>query len=245
VVFGPGRQADAPVEAPKPAAAAASDRPLGGEPAPVVVPPLDESDPVVRELVRKLSSHPRIAAWLATDGLVRNFTAVVANVADGRRFAVLLPSLRPDGPFRIVERDDETSIDIRSYERYSGLAEAVGALDANGTAQVYATLKPRIEEAYKELGGAPAGAAGGRQAASFDRVLERAIVALLQTPIPDEPVALEPRGIGWGFVDDELENLTPAQKQLLRMGPRNARMIQTKLREIALALGIPAERLPR
>jgi hypothetical protein len=29
------------------------------------------------------------------------------------------------------------------------------------------------------------------------------------------------------------------------MGPQNARVIQAKLHEIALALGIPASRLPR
>src|SRR5687767_11961943 len=33
------------------------------------VPPLDQTDPVVRRLVGMLSAHPRVAAWLATDGL--------------------------------------------------------------------------------------------------------------------------------------------------------------------------------
>jgi len=41
-----------------------------------------------------------------------------------------------------------------------------------------------------------------------------------------------------------LEGLTAAQKQLLRTGPRNVRIIQSSLRQIALALGIPPERLP-
>jgi len=39
--------------------------------------------------------------------------------------------------------------------------------------------------------------------------------------------------------------LTAAQKQLLRMGPENARIVQAKLCEIALALGVPPQRLPR
>lgn len=50
--------------------------------------------------------------------------------------------------------------------------------------------------------------------------------------------------LGHGFADPDLEALPAAQKQLLRMGPRNVRIIQSSLREIALALGIPAERLP-
>ncbi len=67
---------------------------------------------------------------------------------------------------------------------------------------------------------------------------------LIGTPIPNDPIAVVPKGIGYAFADSRLENLTAAQKQLLRMGPENARTIQRSLREIALALGIPPERLP-
>jgi hypothetical protein len=38
--------------------------------------------------------------------------------------------------------------------------------------------------------------------------------------------------------------LTAAQKQLLRMGPRNERLVKAKLREIALALGMTPAQLP-
>src|SRR4051794_19899788 len=38
----------------------------------IALPPLDDTDPIVRELVGRLSSHPQIAAWLATKGLIRN-----------------------------------------------------------------------------------------------------------------------------------------------------------------------------
>jgi hypothetical protein len=219
-------------------AAPAADRelpPLGGEPAAIAVPPLDESDPVVRELVRQLSKHPHIAAWLTTDGLVRNFTVVVANIAEGTTPAVHLRVLRPREPFRVVEEDGDLHADPRSYQRYTPLADAVGSVDPAGAAKLYATLKGRIEEAYREL---------GYLDTPFDRTLERALVTLLATPIGGGDEALEPRGIGYGYRDARLEALSAAQKQLRRMGPRNARTVQAKLRDVALALGIPRERLP-
>lgn len=209
--------------------------PLGGEPMPGVVPELDESDPFVRELLRHLSMNPRVAAWLATDGLIRNFTVVVSNVAEGQTPARHVPVLRPSGAFRVMENGEDLILDPRSYARYNDLADAVASIDPSGTAEIYATLKPRIEEANQELG-APEG--------SFDRTLEQAIVRLLRTPVPEEPVRLRPVGIGYGFADERLESLTGAQKQLLRMGPRNVRMIQGSLHDIARELGIPAERLP-
>jgi hypothetical protein len=209
-------------------------RPLGGDAAPIALPPLNESDALVRELVKKISTHPRVGAWLATDDLIRSFTIAVENVAEGKTPARQLPMLRPSSSFRVLERGNDLIIDPRSYERYDGLAAAMESMDADGSARLYTTLKPRIEEAYRELRDSP-----------FDRTLERAIVALLGTPIVDGPTRIVPRGIGYGFDDPRLEALTAAQKQILRMGPRNVRVFQTSLRAIALALGIPAERLPK
>ena len=210
-------------------------RPLGGTAANIDVPPLDQSDPVVRELVKQLTSHPRIAAWLATDGLIRTFTVSVENVSGGSTPAARLRVWRPQSAFEIVARGRELQIAPASYQRYDDLADAAASIDPAGAARLYATLKPRIEEAHRDL---------GYPDTSFDRTLEQAIVSLLRTPVPDAAPRLEPKGIGYAFVDPRLEGLTPAQKQLLRMGPRNVRLIQSSLRQIALALGIPPERLP-
>jgi hypothetical protein len=209
--------------------------PLGGTAEPVAIPPLDESDPVVRDLVRRITSHPAALAWLATNGLIRNFAVVVVNVVDGATPARHLRVLRPASPFTVVERDGRLFIDPRSYERYDSIAEAAGSIDPAGAARLYTTLKPRIEEAYVQLGLRPD---------SFDAILENAIVSLLRTPAVDAEVYVAPKGISYRFADPNLENLTAAQKQLLRTGSRNVRIIQAALRQLALALGIPPERLP-
>lgn len=210
--------------------------PLGGPAEDVVVPPLDETDALVRQLVGALSSHPRVAAWLTTDDLIKNFTAVVHDISAGMTPASRLPAVAPGGNFRTSEGDGEQRIDPRSYARYDSLAGAVASIDAAGAARLYGTLKPRIEEAYAEQ---------GFPHVAFDRTLERAIVRLLQTPVVAEGAAVHPRGAEmFAYADQRLENLSPAQKQLLRMGPRNARIVQEKLREIAVALGIPRDRLP-
>ncbi len=208
-------------------------RPLGGDAEPIALPPLNETDALVRELVQKVSSHPRLAAWLATDDLIRDFTIGVANVAQGQSATRQLTVLRPSSSFQVIQRGNDLAIDPRSYKRYDGIAAAAQSIDAAGIARVYATLKPRIEEAARELGDA-----------SFDRTLERAIVQLLNTPVPDDPILVQTKGIGYSFVDPKLEALSVSQKHLLRAGPQNARIIKESLRNIALALGIPPERLP-
>jgi hypothetical protein len=211
---------------------------LGTTPTDVNVPPLGESDPVVRELVRQLSSHPTVAAWLATDGLIRNFTVSLTNVADGATPARHLRPLRPEGSFAVATQGEQLVVDPASYDRYDSLAAAVASIDPQGAARLYATLKPRIEEAAREL---------GRADTPIDQTVEQSLVLLLRTPIPNGPIVVQPasRGIGYIYADPSLEALRPAQKQLLRMGPENARSVQRSLRAIALALGIPESRLPR
>src|SRR5476649_1500991 len=77
----------------------------GGQAEPVTLPPLDATDTLVRTLVQALSESPAIVAWLSTNGLIRNFTVVVANIADGVSPRKHLTVLRPSSAFRIVERD--------------------------------------------------------------------------------------------------------------------------------------------
>ena len=187
----------------------------------------------MRQLVQMMSSHPQVMAWLATDGLIRNFTVVVGNIADGRTPAKQLGVLKPKGPFRTRREADGLHVDPAGYARYDDLANAVASIDAQAAARVYTTLKPRLEEAHRELGATD----------PFDRTLEEAIVRLVTTPTAVDS-RLELKGAeAYRYADPQLESMTDAQKLLLRMGPANARKVQDKLKAIGLALGIPTTRL--
>ena len=155
--------------------------------------PLDQTDGIVRTLVGQISSHPTIAAWLATDQLVRHFTLGLVNIADG------------DTPVQAASSDCASS-GIRRAQRHArfsssrpratagtiAYADAFAALDARGAAQVYATVKPALQEAYDEL---------GRPAGTIDAAMEAAIVQLLRTPVVDENVALEQKAVVYRFAD--------------------------------------------
>jgi Protein of unknown function (DUF3014) len=235
----PTPEQSAATPTPKPAAAAAA-APGAIQPlcamsgANAAVPALNDSDPFAKKSASGLSAHPRVAAWLATNNVIRNFVVAVDNVASGATPAPRMRALRPAGAFRVREARGGTFIDPRSFERYGPIADAVESLNPQTAAQLCGTLKPRLVEAYAELG----------REGSFDVALERAIVELLRTPAIGPDTRVVPNGASYAFEDEALEQLTPAQKQLARMGPRNARIIQDKLRQLALAIGIPADRLP-
>ncbi|HEX2340342.1 MAG TPA: DUF3014 domain-containing protein [Vicinamibacterales bacterium] len=233
VLFGRKTEQPAPAQAPAAAPAAAAPTAEAGENIPL--PPLDATDPIVRKLVTELSSHPTVAAWLTTDRLLRNFVVVAINVSEGKTPTRHLKAVAPQGKFRVKSAATGAYVDPATYARYDGFAEAIDALDARGTARLYATLRPRLVEAYAEQ---------GIPEDKVDAVLERAIVHLLETPLVDGEVPLRAKTISYAYSDERLESLSPAQKQFLRMGPRNVRVIQAKLRDLALYLGIPSARLP-
>jgi hypothetical protein len=227
------RSAPAPAVATQPADAAVKVRQDAAET--ISLPPLAETDPLVRELVSALSSNPVVASWLTTERLIVNFVVVTSKIADGQTPVAELKAVGPVPPFKTRTARGTLSVDPSSYRRYDRYAQAVSALDARGTVRLYETLKPRITEADKSFGGS----------GEFNGELERAIVELLKVPIVEGPVALKMSGIVYAHADPRLEGLSPAQKQLLRMGPENVKAIQAKLREIAAVLQIPESRLPR
>ena len=228
---GPGTAAGDPVIPPPQKDASPSRQPLGPQVEPRELPPLDLTDALVRELLGGLSSRPELAAWLATDDLIRNFVASVDAVANGATPTAQLRRLAPARRFAVSSRGGDAVIDPRSYERYDGIAATAGALDASGLARAYAILRPRLQEAYRELG-YPDG--------NIDVAVERAIGRLLETPLLERQVEVHRAAVLYQFADPRIERLSGAQKQLLRMGPRNQRLIQDKLRAIAQALGIGA-----
>ena len=235
--LGSRQSTPSPEPAPRAVAQTTVDRPRGAAvPGDKIdLPPLDETDTLIRTLVGRLSSHPAVAAWLTTNGLIRNATVVVANIADGETPAKHLAPLKPRAPFSTSTSRGLTWIDPISYRRYDAIGDAIDGLDPRGVARFYATIKPRVDDAYHDLVGADG---------NFDRTLERAIVMLLRVPLVETDVQLVTGKMSYAYANPSLQDLTAAQRQLLRMGPRNVRIVQAKLRAVAGFLGIPETALP-
>jgi hypothetical protein len=73
----------------------------------------------------------------------------------------------------------------------------------------------------------------------------RAIKVMLHAPVVEGEIEVEEGIVSYRMVDDHLEDLNEVQKHLIRMGPQNTQKIQAKLREMALALKLPENQLPK
>jgi hypothetical protein len=218
--------AEAPAS-PPPALLAASD------PAPPAAPVEAAAGTTdLRELLEGLSPSDEFRSWIAEGHLVRRWVVVTDNVAEGTTPRKQLPFLAPARPFSVVERGGRTVIAPASYARYDALADLVGSLDAQAVAGIYRRVHGALETAYRAL---------GYPDASFDRATARALARIVAAPVRDRDVEVVDEGGIFSFADPRLEALGEVEKHLLRMGPRNTRILQGKARDLRDALGLPAD----
>lgn len=197
------------------------------------LPALGASDTLIREVGEELSTHPGWASWLAPDDLVRRFVASVVTVSTGQSPRDHLSFLAPEEEFSVRDSGGRTVVDPASYRRYDWVAATFASLDTDRTVWLYRRLHPLFQEAYRELGFGEG---------TFDEALARAVEILLAVDVPEGPVEVVPDEAVYAFRDPGMEERSAAAKQLIRMGPENARRVQAKLRELAEALKLPGSR---
>lgn len=207
-----------PAEAPPPPPAAA--------PAPMPEPPAD-----AKALLAAISPSALARKWLGDDGAVERWAVVTDNLAEGASPRKALAFLQPAKPFAVADRDGAVVMAPESYRRYDAFAEAVGTVDVQAAARAYRGLHEVLQAAYRAL---------GYPGASLDEVTGKALRRLANAPVADKELVLvaAPQGAAWLFADPKLEELPAVEKHLLRMGPRNERVVQAKARELLKALGM-------
>jgi hypothetical protein len=193
------------------------------EPEPVTLPPLGASDDFVRDRAGSVAEDAALDRVLSTDQLVRRFTVVVENLAEGSLARDPLAFMAPSGSFQATRRDGTLVIAPATYERYDGIAAMVEAVRPQQAVGLLRLIEPLVGDAYSEL---------GEQDADIEARLAAAIDLMLATPEVEGPIELTQPTVAYEFADPELEALAPSQKLLLRMGPENRAIVREKLRAI-------------
>jgi Protein of unknown function (DUF3014) len=190
-------------------------------------PVLAEGD--IRSLLESLSPLDGFRRWLADGDPVRRWAIVTDNIAEGVSPRRQLALLAPSAAFSVASKAGALVIAPESYRRYDRFADAIAAVDAHTAASVYRALRGPLGAAYRAL---------GYPDRSFDRVTAKALDRLERAPVRDTAVQIVDEGGIYVFAERDLERAGAVEKHLLRMGPRNTRLVQAKAKEIREALGL-------
>ena len=196
------------------------------------LPTAEETDARIRREAANLSPRAELADWLKQSGLLERWVAVTDNLSEGVSPRKHLGFLAPAKGFQAQQKRKRTFIDARSYARYDTFADVVASVDAKAFAFLVRDLHPLLQAAYHAL---------GYPDRSVDLAAAQALQRLVAAPVVDGPVEVKAgKGALYEFADDKLEKQSAVAKHLLRMGPRNTKLIQAKAKEIAQALELPA-----
>lgn len=219
---------------------------------PEVVKPKIESEPVqaITEIVEEepepepVSQHysnwllpkldqllvePDLLSLIIKPQVVENFVVFIDNAAAGsvaRDFSILKA---PKGKFSVTqpqmaEFGKMTYVaDEKSYDRYNLHAQVLTLIPTDFLVEIYQKLQPDMEQAYQQI---------GYSDFDFNEKLLVVIDQMLSVPVLIEAPALVSPSAMYEYADPELESLNDLQKLLLRMGPDNVRLVQSKLREL-------------
>ncbi len=218
------------------------DAGLAAELDPPTTPGLPKNpDARVRALTERASRSKLLRKWSRSQGVLQRTAAAVRLVARGDTPKPVLGFISLDRRFIVEEKllsksvqkktgeYERVFISEKSYARYDAITKALTSMKPQAMAYAYKRLRPDFNRAFSQVAGP-----GER----FDDVLAQAIRRLLKVSVPTERIELKSKGAVYAFLDPALEALSPAEKQLIRMGPKNAQKIQNMLRSFARAAGL-------
>ncbi len=202
----------------EPVTAAEPEATVAPEPA---IPPLDDSDAEVRQRLLSLDWRPGLASLFVTEDMLRSFAVQVDNIAQGQ-LAAGSAVLQPLEQKFTVGDGAQPQLDEASFKRYQPYVQLLESVKPAQLVALFNRYEPLLQQAYAEL---------GYPDQLFKNKLIEAIDELLATPDVNYPLALERPAVVYIFADPAIEQLPPAQKQMLRLGPDNQRKIKALLQQ--------------
>ena len=190
------------------------------------LPELAGSDPAFRQTLLGLS--PQLEPWLKSDQLIRNYLTLANDFSQGLRLEKHMRFLKPSQPFIATQTADGLFMASESYNRYDALAAAIDIIDPKAAAAVYRKFKPLLLEVFNDFGYPPE--------RPLEDIFLKSATQILAAPLIEQPIALVRPSVFYKYADEKLEGLSPVGKQMLRMGPKNTRIIQDKVRQLVQEL---------
>ena len=187
------------------------------------LPPLEESDEYFSLELSDLFG-PALSERLIEQNLVERVVATIDNLPREQIADRVRPMSGIGGQLAVNEGEKEGQyvLSPENNERNDALVGMIASSDVSEVESLYRRFYPLFQKAYVGLG-YPDGYFN-------DRVIE-VIDHLLETPEPEGALVLTRPHVLYEFADPELEELSPGQKLLLRMGDEHRATVKEKLRE--------------
>ncbi|MBW6509264.1 MAG: DUF3014 domain-containing protein [Desulfuromonadales bacterium] len=214
----------APDQPPAPQQPVAEVAPPSSDPLstlPEQLPTIDESDVLVDQALVDVLSGRAFSNLVIIDSFIQRLVLTVNNLPEKKLPLAHVPFEFPEGIFIAAGEEENLRISDENYQRYVPYLDLLENTNPDTVIRVYVYLYPLLQTAYQQL---------GYPNAYFNDRLVYVIGHLLETPNPEDPLALNHPSVLYTYADVTLENLSAGQKILLRMGKEQRTRVMSVLR---------------
>lgn len=220
-----------PEPLPLPPQEAATEEPVEepAEPTPEKpLPTLDNSDDTLRQDLYTLAARQVLDSLFNLNHIIRRFVVTVDNLPGKHLLNRKHRSNQAvHGQPVIAEDSNGFYLSEKNFARYTPFINLLESLNNDQLVALYLHYYPLIQAAYQDL---------GYPSAYFNDRLIDVIDHLLDAPDISGRVSLVRPHVLYKFADPDMEALSAGQKVMLRIGPRNAASVKSKLRKLRQAL---------
>ncbi len=186
------------------------------------LPSLDHSDDSFKESVENVS--PGLIPWFNIKDVIRKYIILINDLSQNQILFKHRNFLNI--PQKIVVKKDRLGLYLakESYNRFDHFANAISSIDANKGVRLYLTFRPLFKQIYNEFSYPPE--------YRLEDIFLKAAANVIHAPSIETRIALIKYPNRYKFADNNLELLNNVEKLMLRMGPKNTKKIQRKLRQL-------------
>ncbi len=189
----------------------------------VELPSLNDSDEFLLTRLAALETGQSLMRVLASDDLIRKFVVFTENAAEGNLPQLDYPVQRLEQEMQVQELDNNLfQMDPASYQRFDEAIDAFVSVDVQQGVALLRLISPLLQNAYAEI---------GYRDRSFEPTVIAAIDTVLNARTVEGPFQLVKPSVMYLYAEQEIEDMSPIEKQLIRMGPENAARLKERLAE--------------
>lgn len=188
---------------------------------PEQLPTIDKSDALVDQALVGVLSGRAFSNLVIIDSFIQRLVLTINNLPEKKLPLAHVPFEFPEGIFIAAGDEENLRIAKENYQRYAPYLDLLENTNPDTVIRVYVYLYPLLQTAYQHL---------GYPNAYFNDRLVYVIGHLLETPNPDDSLALNRPSVLYTYADVTLENLSAGQKILLRMGKEQRTRVMSVLR---------------
>ena len=187
---------------------------------------LEESDKSFKGAVGHVSEG--LEQWFETKDALKKYTFLINDISQNQILTKNRKFLQPSQKLEVQKDAKGLYLDEKSYKRYDDFSQSIDKIDVKTGVGVYLAFKPLLNQVYKVF--------SYPDTYQLDDIFLKAAANVMKAPIIEDRIGLVKHSLIYKFEDKELEELGAVEKQMLRMGPENTKVIQNKLRLLVAAI---------